>query len=65
MAYQIPDPIDIPHLQQVLDALQAEIDDREQTTAALARKNAELYDELQRRLVVSESFNRVLVSLLQ
>ena len=36
-----------------------------QATTALARKNAELYDELQRRLAESESFNRVLVSLLQ
>ena len=65
MTYQIFDPVDIPHLQQILDALQAEIDEREQTTSALARKNAELYSELQRRLVESESFNRVLVSLLQ
>ena len=30
MPYQIPDPVDIPRLQQVLDALQAEIDEREQ-----------------------------------
>ena len=65
MTYQIFDPVDIPHLQQILNALQAEIDERQQTTAALARKNAELYGELQRRLVESESFNRVLVSLLQ
>ena len=65
MTYQIIDPVDIPHLQQILDALQAEIDERQLTTTALARKNAELYDELQRRLVESESFNRVLVSLLQ
>ncbi len=34
-------------------------------TAALARQNAELHGELQRRLAESESFNRVLVSLLQ
>ncbi len=65
MPYQISDPVDIPHLQEILDALAAEIDKREQATAALARKNAELYDELHRRLVESESFNRVLVSLLQ
>ena len=65
MTYQIFDPVDIPHLQQILNALQAEIDERQQTTTALARKNAELYGELQRRLVESESFNRVLVSLLQ
>ena len=65
MTYQIIDPVDIPRLQQILDALQVEIDEREQATTALARKNSELYDELQRRLAESESFNRVLVSLLQ
>ena len=65
MPYQISDPLDIPRLQQILDTLQAEIDERERATAALARQNAELYDELQRRLAESESFNRVLVSLLQ
>ena len=65
MPYQISDPVDIPHLQQILDALQAEIAEREQATADLARQNAELYGELQRRLAESESFNRVLVSLLQ
>ena len=65
MLYQISDPVDIPRLQQILDALQAEIDEREQATAALARQNAELYGELQRQLAESQSFNRVLVSLLQ
>ncbi len=65
MPDQISEPVDIPRLQQILDALQAEIDEREQATAALARQNAELYGELQRRLAESESFNRVLVSLLQ
>ena len=65
MPYQIPDPPDIPRLQQILDALQAELDQREQIAAALARQNAELQYELQRRLAESESFNRVLVSLLQ
>lgn len=65
MPYQISDPVDIPRLQQFLDSLQAEIDEREQATAALARQNAKLYGELQRRLAESESFNRVLVSLLQ
>ena len=65
MPYQISEPVDIPRLQQTLDALQAEIDDRERATAALARRNAELNGELQRRLAESESFNRVLVSLLQ
>ena len=65
MSYQIPDPVDIPRLQQILDALEAEIAEREQATTALARQNAELYGELRRRLAESESFNRVLVSLLQ
>ena len=65
MPYQNSDPGYIPRLQQILDTLQAEIDEREQATAALARQNAELYGELQRRLAESESFNRVLVSLLQ
>jgi signal transduction histidine kinase len=65
MSYQIPDPVDIPRLQQILDRLQAEIDERERVAAALARQNAELYGELQRRLAESESFNRVLASLLQ
>ena len=65
MPYQISDPVDIPHLQQILDALQAEIAERERATAALACRNAELNGELQRRLAESESFNRVLVSLLQ
>ena len=44
MSYQISDPVDIPRLQQILNGLQVEIDEREQATAALARKNAELYD---------------------
>ena len=65
MPYQISEPIDIPHLQQVLDALEADISEREQAAAALALKNAELHGELQRRLAESESFGRVLVSLLQ
>lgn len=65
MPYQMSDPVDVPRLQQMLDALQAESEEREQATATLARKNAELYGELQRRLAESESFNRVLVSLLQ
>jgi len=45
--------------------LRAEMAAREQTSAALAVKNAELYAEIQRRLAESESFGRVLVSLLQ
>jgi signal transduction histidine kinase len=65
MSYQIPDPVDIPRLQQILDALEAEIAEREQATTVLARQNAALYTELRRRLAESESFNRVLVSLLQ
>jgi signal transduction histidine kinase len=65
MPYQIPEPVDIPRLQQILDALEAEIAERERATTALARQNAELNGELRRRLVESESFNRVLVSLLQ
>jgi signal transduction histidine kinase len=65
MPYQIPDPVDLPRLQQILDTLQAEIAERERVAAALARQNAELHSELQRRLTESESFNRVLVSLLQ
>jgi hypothetical protein len=56
MPHQNPDPGYIPHLQQILDALQAEIAEREQATAALARQNAELYGELRRRLAESESF---------
>jgi signal transduction histidine kinase len=65
MTYQIPDPIDIPGVQQVLQALEAELAQRERVATALASKNAELQSELQRRLAESESSNRVLVSLLQ
>ena len=65
MAYKITEPVDIPHLQQMLDALEADISERERTAAALARNNAELQGELQRRLAESESLGRVLVSLLQ
>ena len=65
MPYQISDPVDIPHLQQILDALEAEIAERERVAEELARQNAELHAELRRRLAESESFNRVLVSLLQ
>lgn len=65
MPYQIAEPIDIPRLQEVLDALQSDVNERALATAALARENAALYGELQRRLAESESFNRVLVSLLQ
>jgi signal transduction histidine kinase len=65
MSGQLSDPVNNPDLQQILAAFQAERDERERATAALERKNAELYGELQRRLAESESFNRVLVSLLQ
>lgn len=65
MTYQITEPVDIPRLQEVLDALQADIDQRALATAALAHENAALYGKLQRQLAESESFNRVLVSLLQ
>ncbi len=63
MAYQIPDPPDIPGTQQLLQALEAEIAQRERAATALANKNAELQGELQRRLAESENFNRVLLSL--
>lgn len=63
--YQISEPIDIPRLQQVLNALEADIDERKRAASALALQNAELHSELQRRLAESESFGRVLVSLLQ
>ena len=36
MPYRISEPVDLPHLQQTLDALQAGIAEREQATAALA-----------------------------
>ncbi len=65
MPYQISAPIDVPSVQQLLNTLQADIDEREQAAAALASRNAELHGELQRRLAESESFGRVLVSLLQ
>ena len=65
MPYQNPDPGYIPRLHQILETLEAEIAEREEATTALARQNIELYGELRRRLAESESFNRVLVSLLQ
>jgi signal transduction histidine kinase len=65
MPYQNLDPGYTTRLQQRLETLQAEIAEREKATAALARQNTELYGELRRRLAESESFNRVLVSLLQ
>jgi signal transduction histidine kinase len=65
MTYQIPDPVDLPDVQQVIHAMEDELAQRERVATALANKNRELQSELQRRLVESESFNRVLVSLLQ
>ncbi len=65
MPYKISKPIDVPRIQQVIDALEDQIIERDQTATALALQNAELHDELQRRLAESESFGRVLVSLLQ
>ena len=65
MPDQNTEPIDIPTLQQALDALRADIREREEAATALALRNAELQGELQRRLAESESFGRVLVSLLQ
>src|SRR5512135_2077917 len=52
-------------LVEMVAELRAEMAARERTSEALALKNAELYGELQRRLAESESFGRVLVSLLQ
>ena len=65
MPYTITEPVNIPHLQEILNALDADIHARERSAAALALQNASLHNELQRRLAESESFNRVLVSLLQ
>ncbi len=65
MPYQISEPVDIPNLQQILNALEADISERKRAAAELALRNAELQGELQRRLAESESFGRVLVSLLQ
>lgn len=65
MPYQWTEPLDVAQVQQVIDALEADIHEREEAAASLARKNAELHDELRRRLAESESFGRVLVSLLQ
>ncbi|MFZ2358811.1 MAG: histidine kinase [Anaerolineae bacterium] len=63
MAYRFREPPDTASIQQVLEALEAELAQREQIATALANKNAELQGELQRRLAESESVNRVLVSL--
>ena len=66
MSYQISDPVDIPRLQQILDALEAEIGERRADdggTGAQERLNS--MARFQRRLAESESIGRVLVSLLQ
>jgi signal transduction histidine kinase len=52
-------------LAETMARIRAEMAARERTSEALALKNAELYAEIQRRLAESESFGRVLVSLLQ
>ena len=65
MPYKLSEPIDIPQIQAVIDALEAQIIERDQAATALALRNAELHAELQRRLAESESFGRLLVSLLQ
>jgi signal transduction histidine kinase len=65
LPYQISEPVDIAGLQQTLDALEADISQRVEDAAALAQRNDELHSELQVRLAESESFGRVLVSLLQ
>jgi signal transduction histidine kinase len=59
------DPTGDARHQATVEALCAEIDERERATAALARRNAELHAELQRRLTESESFSQVLVGLLR
>ena len=52
-------------LTETVAALRAEMAARERVSSELAEKNAELYGEIQRRLAESESYGRVLVSLLQ
>ena len=65
MAHEGHDRTGDPRVQETIEALRAEIDERERTTAALAQRNAELHAELERRLTESESFSQVLVSLLR
>lgn len=55
----------VSSLTALIVELRAEMADREQVSAALALRNAELYREIQHRLAESESLGRVLVSLLQ
>jgi signal transduction histidine kinase len=65
MSYQVTEPVNVPHIQQVIDGLEAEIREGKQAAAELAQQNAQLQSELHRRLAESESFSRVLVGLLQ
>ena len=65
MPHKISKLIDTLQIQHVIDTLEADITAHEETATALALQNAELHDELQRRLAESESFGRLLVSLLQ
>ena len=65
MPYQLSEPIDVSQVQQILNALEAELDARSRDAESLAALNAELQSELQRRLSESESYGRVLVSLLR
>ena len=65
MPYQLSEPIDVSQVQQILSALEAELDARSRDAETLAALNAELQSELQRRLGESESYGRVLVSLLR
>jgi len=65
MAQEISSPIDSKSLQQRLETQTANIGALDEAAAMLARQNAELHSELQRRLAESESYNRILVSLLQ
>ena len=65
MADHLSEPVDRPSMQGRIDTLQAEIRERDRAAATLALRNARLNDELRHRLAESESFGRVLVSLLQ
>ncbi len=58
MPHKISKLIDTLQIQHVIDTLEADITAHEETATALALQNAELHDELQRRLAESESFGR-------
>ena len=45
MPYRIELPVDVPRIQEVLDALEAEIDAREQATVELALAHEELGED--------------------